>query len=74
MRRSTFVMLGILAFCSILATFVVRGSTRLVIGDRLSALLATPFAVLSLVLVVIVFIVAIGELTGVAPMNDDLEE
>ena len=46
----------------------------MVIGDRLSALLATPFAVLSLVLVAGLLILAIGELTGLAKMEDDLGE
>lgn len=74
MRRSTFVLLGFAAFASILATFVVRGSTRLVIGDRTSALLATPFAILSLVLVAVLLLIAIGELTGIARMEDDLKD
>lgn len=73
MRRSTFVRLGLAAFLAILGTFVIRGSTRLIIGDRFSLLLATPLALLSLGLVVLLVILAVGDLSGVAPMEDDLE-
>lgn len=72
MRRSTFVSLGIAAFAAILATFIVRGTTRLVIGERASLLLATPFALVALGLVVVLFFLAFGEITGLYPMTDDL--
>lgn len=71
-RRSTFVLLGVGTFASILGIFIVRGSTRLLIGDRASLLLVTPLAVLSLLLVVVLVVVALGDLTGFAKMEDDL--
>lgn len=74
MRRSTFVSLGLAAFASILTTFVLRGTTRLVIGEQASLLLATPFALLSFVLLLALSVFAAGEITGVYPMEDDLED
>lgn len=73
MRRSTFVKLGLLAFGAILGTFVIRGSTRLLIGDRLSLWLASPFALLSFALVVVLVLFAVADLSGIHPMEDDLD-
>ena len=72
MRRSRFVTLGLIAFGTILAMFVIRGSTRLVIGDTLSLWLVLPLALISVVLVLVLFVVAILDVTGIAPMTDDL--
>lgn len=74
MRRSTFVAVGLAAFASILGTFVLRGTTRFLIGERASILLATPLALLSLFLVLVLLVFAIGEITGLYPMTDDLED
>lgn len=74
MRRSTFVSLGLAAFGSILATFVLRGTTRMVIGERASLLLAMPFALLSLGLVIVLLVVALGDVTGIYPMENDLDD
>lgn len=72
MNRSTFVTLGILAFASILITFIIRGTTRLVIGDRMSLLLALPAATVSVILVVTLVGIAALDLSGIRPMKDDL--
>ncbi len=74
MRRSTFVSLGLAAFGSILATFLVRGTTRMVIGDRTSILLATPVALLSLALVSVLLAAALGDVTGLYRMENDLDD
>lgn len=74
MHRSTFVTVGLLTFGLILATFIVRGSTRLVIGDRLSLLLALPLAALSLILLAILLVTAALDLTRIKRMDDDLSD
>ena len=74
MRRSTFVVLGIGAFGAVFATFIVRGTTRLVIGDQISLLLALPLAVLSLILIVILVLLAILDRTGIRRLEDDLAD
>lgn len=56
----------------ILLTFVIRGTTRLVIGERLSLLLALPTALLSLALLVVLVSVAVLDLTRIRRMEDDL--
>ena len=72
MQRSTFVVAGLATFGCILLTFIVRGTTRLILGERLSLVLALPFATLSLLLVVIVVTVAILDWLGIRRMQDDL--
>ncbi len=74
MRRSSFVVLGLAAFGLILATFIVRGTTRLILGDRISLLLAFPLAASSLLLVSVLVIVATADLLGVHRMEDDLTD
>lgn len=72
MDRSTFITLSLLTFGMILVTFIIRGSTRLVIGDRLSVWLAFPTTFLSILLLISVLLIAIGEFTGFIPLEDDL--
>lgn len=72
MRRSTFVVLGIAAFAMILGTFIVRGTTRLVIGDRLSMLLSLPLGLVSVLLVVALVSLAILDQLGIKRLEDDL--
>lgn len=72
MRRSTFVTLGLLTLGLILTMFIIRGSTRLIIGDRLSLFLSLPVAVVSLVLLVALVIIAMLDLTRIRRLDDDL--
>jgi hypothetical protein len=74
MKQSTFVRLGLLSFGLVLLTFVVRGSTRLFLGDRTAALLSAPAGLLALALVVWLFLAALLAVTGIRPMESDLEE
>ncbi len=74
MRRSSFVKMAIAAFTAILLTFLVRGSTRLVIGDEYAMLLSLPIGVIASMLVVATVVAAVLDLTGVKPMDDDLGE
>jgi hypothetical protein len=73
MRQSTYVRLGLLAFGLILGTFVVRGTTRLVIGDRTSMLLTLPLGLSALALLVALFVLALLSVTGVRPIEPDGE-
>ena len=73
MRQSTYVRLGLLAFGLILATFVVRGTTRLVIGDRTSMLLSLPLGLSALALLVALFVLALLSVAGVRPIEPDGE-
>ncbi len=73
MRQSTYVRLGLLAFGLILATFVVRGTTRLVIGDRTSMLLSLPLGLTALALVCLLFALAVLSVTGLRPIEPDGE-
>lgn len=72
-KRTTFVTLGALSFGLIVLTFVVRGSTRLVVGDRTAMMLSAPIGLTALSLVVGLFVVALLSVTGVRPLDADGE-
>jgi hypothetical protein len=74
MRQSTFVRLGLLSFGLVLLTFLIRGSTRLFLGDRVAMLLSAPVGLVALALVVSLSLVALLAVTGIRPMEPDFEE
>jgi hypothetical protein len=74
MKQSTFVRLGLLSFGLVLLTFVVRGTTRLFLGDRVSMLLSAPVGLVTLALLVGLFLAALLSVTGLRPMESDLDE
>jgi hypothetical protein len=74
MRQSTFVRLGLLSFGLVLLTFLIRGSTRLFLGDRVAMLLSAPVGLVALALLVSLFLIALLAVTGIRPMEPDLEE
>lgn len=74
MKQSTFVRLGVLSFGLVLATFVVRGTSRLVLDDRTATLLSAPIGLTALALLVWLFLAALLSMTGVRSMEEDLEE
>lgn len=74
MKQSTFVRLGLLSFGLVLATFVVRGASRLVLDERTATLLSAPIGLVAFALLVWLFLVALLSVTGVRPMEADLEE
>lgn len=74
MKQSTFVRLGLLSFGLVLATFVVRGTTRLFLGERTATLLSAPVGLFTLALLVWLFLAALLSVTGVRPMESDLDE
>ncbi len=74
MHRSTFVRWSLLSFALVLATFVIRGSTRLFLGDRTATLLSAPIGLGALALLVVLFVVALLSATGIRPMERETDE
>ena len=74
MKQSTFVRLGLLSFGLVLATFVVRGTTRLFLGERAAMVLSAPVGLLALALLLCLFLAALLSMTGVRPMEPDLDD
>ena len=73
MKRSTFLSLTLVSFGLVLLTFVIRGTTRLVIGDRISLFLTVPIGLLALALVLLLFALAVLDVSGIRSLEDDLE-
>ena len=73
MKRSTFLSLALVSFGLVLLTFVIRGTTRLVIGDRISLFLTVPIGLLALALVLLLFALAVLDVSGIRSLEDDLE-
>lgn len=73
MKRSTFVRLGLGCFALVIVTFIVRGLTRLVLGDRVSAVLSLPFGLLALGLLLALTAIALMDVVGVRRLEDDLD-
>ena len=71
MNRSTYVALGIAAFGLALLTFLVRGTTRLVFGERVATALSAPFALVALLLTILAFSLAVLHLTAIRPIEPD---
>ncbi len=74
MKQSTFVRWGLLSFGLVLLTFVIRGSTRLFLGERTAALLSAPVGLAALALLAFLFLAALLSVTGLRPMERDVEE
>ncbi|WP_255170724.1 hypothetical protein [Natrononativus amylolyticus] len=70
MNQQQFVQLAILAFCLVIASFVVLGTSRLLFGYRTAQLLAAPVGLLGFGLVVFLFLRATGAALGVAPIEE----
>lgn len=73
MKRSTFIRLGLGCFALVIATFIVRGLTRLVLGDRVSAVLSLPFGLVALGLLLALTAIALMDVIGVRRLEDDLD-
>lgn len=74
MKQSTFVKWGLLAFGLVLCTFVIRGSTRLFLGDRTAMLLSAPVGLSALAVLVVLFTAALLSVVGLRPMKRDIDE
>ncbi|MHB9288037.1 hypothetical protein ACKVMT_13465 [Halobacteriales archaeon Cl-PHB] len=69
MHQSRFVTLGLACFGLILGSFLVRGTTRIVVGDRTAVLLAAPLALTALGLLLVLLVVSLLAVTGVRPLE-----
>lgn len=74
MKQSTFVKYGLLSFGLVVLTFVIRGSTRLFVGERTAAALSAPVGLAALALLIGLVVTALLAVTGIYPMEDDLDE
>lgn len=74
MKRSTYLTLAVVTFALILLTFVVRGTTRLVVGDRNAALLSLPVGISAVALLIVLVSVAVLDRTGLWTLEDDLDK
>lgn len=74
MKQSTFVNCGVLAFGLAVLTFLVRGSIRLVLGERTATLLSAPIGLAALALLIALFFVALLAATGLRPIEADTDE
>jgi|GEM_PF-988473 membrane protein implicated in regulation of membrane protease activity len=72
MERNRFVVLALIAFGCVLASFTTLGFGRLLVGYRTGLLLAAPFGLLAFVLVVVLFAISVWTvLTGGLQASDD---
>ncbi|ADJ15387.1 hypothetical protein [Halalkalicoccus jeotgali] len=74
MKQSTFVRWGLIAFGLVVLTFVIRGSARLLLDERTASILSAPVGVGALLVLCVLSIVAVLSLTGIRPIERDLEE
>ncbi|WP_101294847.1 hypothetical protein [Halegenticoccus soli] len=70
MDRSQFVRLSLLAFGLVLLSFLVLGTTRIVLPFRVAQLLAAPVVAAAFLLVVFLFVRAVLAATGVLPIEE----
>ncbi|SEQ22009.1 hypothetical protein [Natrinema salaciae] len=70
MDRSGFVKLAIIAFGLVTLSFFVRGTSRLVLGAEIAALLQAPFAVVGFGLLCYLFVRATLDVVGVWNVED----
>lgn len=70
MNQQQFVQLAILAFALVVASFVVLGTSRLLLSYRTAQLLAAPIGLAGFGLVVYLFLRATGSALGVAPIEE----
>lgn len=68
--RDSFGTLSVVAFGLILASFLVLGVSRIVLGYRTALLLAAPVGLLAATLVVVLFLRSLLVVTGVRPFAD----
>lgn len=69
MDRSRFVQLAALAFGLVLVSFVVRGTSRLLVGYEMAVYLSAPFLLVAALLVSVLFVRGLLDLIGLRPMD-----
>ncbi|WP_459809603.1 hypothetical protein [Halopiger thermotolerans] len=70
MDRSGFVRLAVIGFALVVASFVVRGVTRLIVGAELAALLQAPLIFAGFLLLVYLFVRATLDAVGIWPVEE----
>lgn len=71
MHQSRFVELSLLCFGLVLLTFLIRGTTRIFLGDRLAVLLVAPLGLVALALIAVLLVVSLLAATGLRPLETD---
>lgn len=75
MERNRFVVLALVAFGCVLASFTTLGFGRLLVGYRTGLLLAAPFGLVAFVIVVALFAISVWTvLTDGFPGSEDASE
>ncbi|MWV63236.1 hypothetical protein GRS48_00075 [Halorubrum sp. JWXQ-INN 858] len=69
MHRARFVRLALLAFALVAASFVVRGTTRLVAPYDVAVLLSAPLLFAAAALLAGLFVLATLDAVGIRPME-----
>jgi len=69
MNRSRFVALALAAFGLVLASFVVRGTTRLVASYELAVALSAPILFAAAALLAALVVLAALDVTGIRPLE-----
>jgi len=69
MKRSRFVALALLAFGLVFASFVVRGTTRLVAPYELAVVLSAPILFVAVALLAVLAVLATLDVTGIRPLE-----
>lgn len=69
MDREGFVKLAALAFGLVLLSFLIRGTTRLVLGYEAAVLLSAPVLFAAAALIVGLFVRGLLDLTGARPLE-----
>ncbi|AEH38001.1 hypothetical protein [Halopiger xanaduensis] len=70
MDRAGFVKLAAIGFALVVASFVVRGVARLVVGRELAELLQAPLIFAGFALLVYLFVRATLDAVGIWPVED----
>ncbi|MCU4753777.1 hypothetical protein ACLI4U_10145 [Natrialbaceae archaeon A-CW2] len=74
MDQDDFVRLAFIAFGLVILSFVILGFSRLVVPFRVAQTLAAPVGVIGFGLVVFLFLRATASATGIAPIEESVEE
>lgn len=70
MQQSTFVKLSILAFGLVLVSFIVRGTSQLVVTTETATWLSAPTMLVAAVLILVLFVQSVLAVTGVRSLEE----
>ena len=69
MKRSRFVVLALLAFGLVFASFIVRGTTRLIAPYEFAVVLSAPILFVAAALLAVLVVLATLDVTGIRPLE-----